>query len=77
MNLKQITRRALFRAKLNLFRSSFIPKDSDSDADKAAALKLYIDRISKIHEQVSTEFPSLSQEQHDQEVSRRLEAAGL
>jgi hypothetical protein len=77
MNLKQVLRQALSKAKSKLFRPSVILRDSDSEADKARALKRYIDKIFKIHEQVSTELPGLSQEQHDNEVSRRLKDAGL
>jgi hypothetical protein len=77
MNLKEIMRRALFRARLNLLRPSVILKESDSEADKEMALKWYMDKISKIHEQVSKESPNLSQAKHDEEVSRRLKAAGL
>jgi hypothetical protein len=77
MDLKQVLRQALSRAKSKLFRPSVILRDSDSEADKARALKRYIDKISKIHEQVFTELPGLSQEQHDNEVSRRLKDAGL
>jgi hypothetical protein len=46
MDIKNITRQALLMAKLNLFGSSAIPKDSVSKEDEAMLLKAYVNRIS-------------------------------